>query len=142
MFLLLDGMNAFNTTLLQLSTGTGKSLMFGLMSCYLNKFHNKKMAVVVPSEVLAAIQQRKYSPGASKIGDELFEVNSAVHYCTYRDLLTGKISTTTVLLVDEIDSLFFANKVELVDGRLISAILLLNKHKVIGMTATFRGDQG
>jgi hypothetical protein len=48
----------------------------------------------------------------------------------------------TILLVDEIDSLFFADKVELVNGRLISAILLLNKYKVVGMTATFRGDQG
>jgi superfamily II DNA or RNA helicase len=45
-------------------------------------------------------------------------------------------------LVDEIDSFFFADKVELVNGRLLSAILILNKHKIIGMTATFRGDQG
>ncbi len=65
-----------------------------------------------------------------------------IHYCTYVDLLSGRIPATTVLLVDEIDSLFFADKVELVQGRLLSAVLLLNKHKVIGMTATFRGDQG
>jgi superfamily II DNA or RNA helicase len=57
MFLLLGGMNAFNTTLLQLSTGTGKSYMFGLLARYLNLFYNKKMVVVVPNEVLAAIQQ-------------------------------------------------------------------------------------
>ncbi len=30
----------------------------------------------------------------------------------------------------------------IVEGKLVSAILLLNKHKIIGMTATFRGDQG
>jgi len=57
MYLLLGGMNAFSTTLLQLATGTGKSLMFGLLARYLNYFHNKKMVVVVPNEVLAAIQQ-------------------------------------------------------------------------------------
>jgi superfamily II DNA or RNA helicase len=57
MYLILGGMNGFNATLLQLSTGTGKSYMFGLLAHYLNLFHNKKMVVVVPNEVLAAIQQ-------------------------------------------------------------------------------------
>ena len=100
------------------------------------------MVVVVPNEVLAAIQQQKYSPWSSKIGDDLFTNNTDIHYCTYADVLSGKISTDAILLVDEIDSFFFADKVELVNGRLASAIIILNKHTVIGMTATFRGDQG
>jgi hypothetical protein len=48
----------------------------------------------------------------------------------------------TVLLVDEIDSLFFSDLPSMSGGRLLSAILLLNKYKVIGMTATFRGERG
>ena len=142
MYLLLGGINVFSTALLQLATGTGKSLMFGLLARYLNLLHHKKMVVVVPNEALAATQQQRYSPWSSKIGDDLFANNTDIHYCTYADVLMRKISTDAILLVDEIDSLFFADKVELINGRLLSAILLLNKHKVIGMTATFRGDQG
>jgi len=44
--------------------------------------------------------------------------------------------------VDEVDSLFFADAPKIINGRFTSAILLLNKYKVIGVTATFRGDQG
>ena len=143
MYLLIGGINAFSTTLLQLPTGTGKSLILGLLARYLNLHHIMKIAVVIPNEVLAAIQQQKYSPWASKVGDEL-TTNSVIdiHYCTYVDLLTGKIPLNTILLVDEIDSFFFADKPVIVEGQLISAILLLNKYKVVGMTATFRGHQG
>jgi hypothetical protein len=69
------------------------------------------VVVVVPNEVLAATQQRKYSPWASKIGDDLFTHHTDIHYCTYADVLTGNIPRDTILLVDEIDSLFFAEKV-------------------------------
>jgi hypothetical protein len=48
----------------------------------------------------------------------------------------------SVLYIDEIDSLFFADSPVVNEGRFISAILLLNKYRVIGMTATFRGEQG
>jgi hypothetical protein len=48
----------------------------------------------------------------------------------------------TTLSVDEVDALFFNDKPQLKGTKFISAILLLNKYKVIGMTATFRGDQG
>jgi uncharacterized protein (DUF1499 family) len=44
--------------------------------------------------------------------------------------------------VDEIDTLFFNDKPKLKGTKFISVILLLNKYKVIGMTATFRGAQG
>jgi hypothetical protein len=114
--------------------------MFGLLARYINYFYNKKMVVVVPNEALAATHQQRYSPWSSKIGDDLFANNTDIHYCTYADALMGKISTDAILLVDEIDSFFFADKVELVNGRLTSAIIILNNHTVIGMTATFRGD--
>jgi superfamily II DNA or RNA helicase len=129
-------------TLMQRPTGTGKSLILGLMARYLNIIFGIKVAVVVPNEVLAAIQQSKYSPWASKIGDALFELKSDIHYCTYSDFLTGNIPFGTILLVDEIDSLFFADTPTVIGNRLLSAITLLNKYKVIGMTATFRGEQG
>jgi hypothetical protein len=40
---------------MQRPTGTGKSLMFGLMSRYKNLYENEKTAVLVPNEVLAAV---------------------------------------------------------------------------------------
>jgi superfamily II DNA or RNA helicase len=114
MYLIIGGMNRCSTTLLQLPTGTGKSLMFGLLARYINTHLRdelgSKVVVVVPNEVLVAIQQYKYSPWASKVGDELFRVNSDIHYCTYSDFLTGKIPHSTILLVDEIDSLVFADQ--------------------------------
>ena len=69
-------------------------------------------------------------------------VNTAINYCTYDDLLTGNIPLSALLLVDEIDSLFFADAPALSTGKLLSAILLLNKYRVVGMTATFRGQRG
>jgi hypothetical protein len=56
------------------------------------------------------------------------------------DALGGKIPASTVIFIDEIDSFFFADAPRIAEGKLISAILLLNKHKVVGMTATFRGN--
>ena len=46
------------------------------------------------------------------------------------------------MLVDEIDSLFFIDAPKMIKERLISSVLLLNKYKVYGMSATFRGEQG
>jgi superfamily II DNA or RNA helicase len=131
--------SAHQRLLMQLPTGTGKSLMFGLMSRYINIIYGNKTVVVVPNEILAASQQKKYAPWASEIGDDLFEVNADIHYCTYFDLLTGNIPLNAVLFVDEIDSLFFADVPIIRNTKLISSILLLNKYKIIGMTATFRG---
>lgn len=47
-----------------------------------------------------------------------------------------------MLLVDEIDSLFFGDAPEIIDTEFISAVLLFNKYKTVGMTATFRGAHG
>jgi hypothetical protein len=38
--------------------------------------------------------------------------------------------------------LFFIDSPVISGNKIVSPILLLNKYKVIGMTATFRGDQG
>ena len=65
-----------------------------------------------------------------------------IHYCTYQDLLTGAIPEDTILLVDEIDALFFNDIPKFIKRKLISSVLLLSKYRVYGMSATFRGDQG
>lgn len=52
MYLLLTSQH--QRTLIQLVTGFGKSLMFGLLAQYINKAFGSKVVVVVPNEVLAA----------------------------------------------------------------------------------------
>ena len=83
--------------------------MFGLMSCYFNKIYAKKTVVAVPNEVLAAIQQKKYSPCSSKDIGVAFLNNTLINYCTYSDVLTGNIPIGTIMFIDEIDSLFFSD---------------------------------
>jgi superfamily II DNA or RNA helicase len=98
---------------MQLSTGSGKSLMFGLMARHVNLERGVKVVVVVPNEVLAAIQQDKYCPWASRVSDDLFDRNTIeVFYCTYEDFRTGNIPLDAVVLVDEVDALFFSDKPE------------------------------
>jgi hypothetical protein len=55
MFLLLTSTSA--RSFIQLVTGFGKAVMFSLMSRYYNIFQQVKMAVAVPTDVLAAIHQ-------------------------------------------------------------------------------------
>ncbi len=100
------------------------------MASYLSLIKGRKVAVVVPNEMLAAIQQR-YSPLNSKDIGDLFLPNTAINYCTYSDFLSGSIPLDTVLLVDEIDSLFFSDSPFISGGRLLSAILLLNKYQTV-----------
>jgi ERCC4-related helicase len=45
-----------HTTLVQLSTGFGKSLMLALLGKYLNKTTGKKVIILVPSAFLHAYQ--------------------------------------------------------------------------------------
>jgi len=65
-----------------------------------------------------------------------------INYCTYADLLTGTVPLSTILLIDEIDSLFFDDTPVFAGNRLISSVFLLNKYDFIGVTATFRGERG
>lgn len=85
--------------------------------------------MIVPNEVLAAIQQDMYSPWASKSHSNAFEQEAiTINYCTYDDFLTAKIPLSTICLVDEVDSLFFNDTPKVEGDKFISAILLLNKY--------------
>jgi superfamily II DNA or RNA helicase len=53
MFFILN--SGHSSTLMQLATGTGKSLMFGLMARFINAELKYKVAVIVPNETLATI---------------------------------------------------------------------------------------
>jgi superfamily II DNA or RNA helicase len=55
MYLLLKVHTEHKISLMQLPTGTGKSLMFDILARYLDLFYDFKVAIVVPTEVLAAI---------------------------------------------------------------------------------------
>lgn len=83
------------------------------MFCLLARYDNllgKKVTNIVPNEVLAVLQQDMYSPWASKSHSNLFESAAiSINYCTYEDFFTAKIPLSTVCLVDEIDSIFFAD---------------------------------
>jgi hypothetical protein len=85
--------------------------MFGLLAHYLNSQLSRKVVVVVPNEVLAAVQQAKYCPWASKVSSDLYkEQVKEIFYCTYRDFKSGRVPTDALLLVDEVDSLFFGDR--------------------------------
>jgi hypothetical protein len=100
--------------------------MIGILAQYFNNEGNTKVAVVIPNEVLAALQQDKYAPWASRTHDDLWTNKKDIHYCTYGDFITGRIPKGTLLLIDEIDSLFFSEKPEIRRGKFYSAIHLLN----------------
>jgi superfamily II DNA or RNA helicase len=59
MYLMIGSIIGFDVTLLELPTGNGKSIMFGLLARYINKHLSDelggKVVVVVPNDVLAAI---------------------------------------------------------------------------------------
>lgn len=129
--------------LAQLATNFGKSFMVGMMAVFLNQKHNEKVVVVTPTDTLASVQQTKFCPIASDVHDNLWDEKvKSVHYCTFDDFLTGKIPLNAILLVDEIDLLFFNDVPKITTGKLISSVLLISKYKVYGLSATFRGNQG
>ena len=108
---------------------------------FLNQKHKEKVVVVTPTDTLASVQQNKFCPLASDVHDNLWDDKvKNVHYCTYNDLLTGKIPLNAILLVDEIDLLFFKDAPKIINGKLISSVLLLSKYKLYGLSATFRGN--
>lgn len=45
----------------------------------------------------------------------------------------------TILFIDEFDAFLFDFKPVILDGQLVSPLILLNKCKTIGLTATLRG---
>lgn len=117
--------------------------MLGLVAKYLNLFQTKKVAIVVPNDILAADQQKRYAPWSSKDSDTLVLAEETdIHYVSYQNVLSRELPSDLVLLVDEIDSFFFNDEPHLQGSRLVSSLLLLNKHRVMGTTATFRGEKG
>jgi hypothetical protein len=101
-------------------------MMIGILAEYFNNEGSTKVAAVIPNEVLAAIQQEKYAPWASRCHDDLWKNKKDIQYCTYEDFATGRIPKDTILLVDEIDSLFFSEKPKIRGGKVLSVIHLLN----------------
>lgn len=99
-----------HTTLVQLATGFGKSLMFALMAKYINTFLGKKIIIAVPSAFLHAYQQYFYCPSASKIPEKITDPNAnQIFYCSYERLKAPEFEmpSDTVLFVDEFHELFF-----------------------------------
>lgn len=127
--------------LAQLATNFGKSFMIGIMAVFLNQKYKEKVIVATPNDTLASVQQNKFCPSASDVHDDLWDENvKSIHYCTYDDFLTGRIPLNAIILVDEIDLLFFKDVPKIIKGKLISSVLLLSKHQVYGLSATFRGN--
>ena len=53
------------------------------------------------------------------------------------------VPPNTILLVDEFHELFFDQKIEICNGKIVSHIeKLLSAEKVIGFSATYRGNNG
>lgn len=74
-----------HTTLVQLATGFGKSLMLALMAKYVNTFLGKKVIIAVPSAFLHAYQQHFYCPTASKIPEDITDpVTKDISYCSFK----------------------------------------------------------
>ena len=116
--------------------------MIYLMARYINiKYPELKIAIAVPGLTLAAKQQHLYCPWANKAFSNLFEDVNGIFVCIHDDLLKSKVLPDgTILFIDEIDSIFFDIKPKLQNKSLISPILILNRYKVIGLTATLRGN--
>jgi superfamily II DNA or RNA helicase len=144
MFLLITSPK--HSTLIQLATGFGKSLMLALMAQWINMFRDKKVIVVVPSAFLHAYQQFFYCRSASEIPDDITDSSCKdIFYCSYDRFNAPefKMPADTTILVDEFHELFFNQSVAVVNGKLVSTILKFKAAtKLIGVSATFRGDAG
>jgi hypothetical protein len=74
--------------LIQLATGFGKSMLLGILTCYLNKTTGKKIIVVVPTSFLQLYQESNYCPTASKIPEDINDpIVAEIFYCTYEKFL-------------------------------------------------------
>jgi superfamily II DNA or RNA helicase len=91
MFLLITSNKQLS--LIELATGTGKSVMLALMAQYFNTILGKKVLVLVPSEVLKLDQTCCYCTNYSKAEAQLYESDvPAIYYSTFEDVLSdGRI---------------------------------------------------
>ena len=135
-----------HATLVQLATGFGKSLILALLANYLNKTTGKKVIILVPSAFLHAYQQFFYCPTASNIPDKITDPNAKnIFYCTFDRFNAPEFEMPidAILLVDEFHDIFFNQPATVINGKLVSTILKLRASaKLIGESATFRGDVG
>ena len=125
MFLLVCSSQTHHSTLIQLATGAGKSLMLGLLAQYLNKTTGKKVIVLVPTPFLQLYQETNYCPTASKIPEEILHSDTKhIFYCSYQQFMSSSfyIPSETMLLVDEFHELFFNSKLAVEQGRFISVL--------------------
>ena len=99
-----------HTTLIQLATGFGKSLMLAILAQYWSTTTRKKIIVLVPSAFLHAYQQHFYCPTASKINDDIADPTcKQIFYCNFERFVAPKfvMPADTILLVDEFHEIFF-----------------------------------
>lgn len=143
MGLLLHSQN--HTTLIQLATGFGKSLILALLAVHLHQTTGKKVIVVVPTPFLHLYQESNYCLNASRDPADLLDPALVkISYCSFDQFLSAQLVTTgAVLLVDEFHEIFFNQRLQVIGGKLISVVQhFAIAHKVIGVSATFRGEIG
>lgn len=120
--------------------------MLGILAWYLNKITGKKVIVVVPTSFLHAYQQHNYCPNASNIPDKMGDPTAKhIFYSDFNRFSAPEftVPADTILLVDEFHELFFDQWVQLIDGKVISVLSkLLSAERVIGVSATYRGENG
>jgi hypothetical protein len=120
--------------------------MLGVLAHYLNQTTGKKVLVVVPTPFLLAYQQQHYCPTACKVPFKMTDPTvKEVFYSDFSHFSAPEftVPADTVLLVDEFHELFFGQQVQLANGKALSVISrLLAASRVIGVSATYRGDAG
>jgi len=73
-----------HTTLIQLATGFGKSLILALLATHLNQTTGKKVIVVVPTPFLHLYQESNYCLSASRDPADLFDsAVTKISYCSF-----------------------------------------------------------
>ena len=102
--------------------------------------------ILVPTEFLHAYQAHYYCPEACDIPGRICDPNfPGVFYCSYERFNAPDfvVPPNTIILVDEFHELFFEQQIQLHNNKLVSHIQkLLSAEKVIGVSATYRGNNG
>lgn len=112
----------------------------------MNKTTGKKVIIVVPTSFLHLYQESHYCPTASKIPDDINNINVAdIFYCSFATFFSLEfvVLANAIVLIDEFHELFFNYPLRMIEGKLISVVqLLMSASKVVGVSATFRSDAG
>lgn len=120
--------------------------MLGMLGIYIFQQTGKKVIILVPTQFLHAYQEHYYCPDACKIPGRICDPNFlGVFYCNYErfDSVDFVVPPNTIILVDEFHEFFFGSSLKIHNNKVISHIKkLLDAEKVIGVSATYRGDNG